>query len=76
MPEYRQEDADELHRVSGAVFGTWERRTDGTSGDRAPGVLERLERFEILLKYGIGGAGVIGAIMGSLVTLVIQHYWK
>jgi hypothetical protein len=74
VPEFRQGDADELHRVTGAVFGTWERRDGDGPGERLPGILERLERLETLLKVGVGAAGAIGAFVGSMLTLIIQHW--
>lgn len=76
MPEFRQADADELHRVSGAVFGSWERRADDTTGSRVPGIIERLESLEKLIKIGVAAAGAVGAVLGSTITLLIQHFVK
>ncbi len=73
MPDYRQEDADELHRVSGAVFGAWHRNSFDGPVDRVPGILERMERLETAVRYGLAAAGALGAVGGSLVTLVVQH---
>lgn len=74
MPEFRQEDADELHRVTDSVFGTWERRESDGRRERTPGILERLERIELMVKVGIAAAGAVGAILGSCLTLVVQHW--
>jgi hypothetical protein len=74
VPDFRQEDADELHRVTDTVFGTWNRRKDGHD-ERSPGILERLERIELMVKVGIAAAGVVGACLGSVITLAIQHWF-
>lgn len=71
-PRYRQDDADELHRVSKAMFGGWRGTEDGGASDRVPGVLERLDRMELILKYAVAAAGAIGALIGSLLTVVVQ----
>lgn len=73
--DFRQSDADELHRNSDAVFGTWERREADGRRERTPGILERLERIEWLIKVAIAIAGALGAIGGSIGTLIVQHYW-
>lgn len=72
---FRQEDADELHRVTDSVFGTWERRELDGRRERTPGILERLERIEKLIKYAIGLAAGIGALGGSIGTLIVQHFF-
>lgn len=73
--DFRQTDADELHRNSDAVFGTWERREADGRRERTPGILERLERIEWLIKVAIAAAAGLGAVGGSVVTLVIQHFF-
>lgn len=74
MPDFRQEDADELHRTSAEVFGGWERRSADGQAERKPGILERLERIERLVKVGIAAGVGVGTVMGSLVTLLVQHW--
>lgn len=54
------------------MFGTWERREVDGRRERTPGILERLERIEWMIKVAIAAAGALGAIGGSVVTLIIQ----
>lgn len=70
--DFRQSDADELHRTAAEVFGGWDRRTPDGQGERLPGILERLERIEKLIKIAIAAAAALGAIGGSVATLIIQ----
>ncbi|MGH7714722.1 MAG: hypothetical protein ACREML_01880 [Vulcanimicrobiaceae bacterium] len=43
---------------------------------RTEGVLDRLDRLERLIKYGVGISGILGSVAGSLVTVAIQHLVK
>lgn len=69
--DFRQEDADELHAVNGAIFGTWVKDGDGSSV-RLPGILERLERIEKILKWGVALAAGIGGALGSVITHLLE----
>lgn len=62
----------ELKMVVDALFGY---RKDAFSA-RENGVLDRLDRLERLVKYGIGIAGFCGTVAGSIGTLIIQHFWR
>lgn len=77
MPEFRQEDADELHRNSRALYGGWEKREDGVQGDRHPGLIERLRTVELAVHQGVlvaAGLGTaVGGIVGALITAGVLH---
>jgi len=44
--------------------------------ERKDGVLDRLDRLERYLKYGVAGAGIVGSLVGSLGTVVVQHFLR
>lgn len=45
---------------------------DVTTKGTSPGVIRRLENLETLIRYGVAAAGGVGALLGSLATIIFQ----
>jgi len=47
-----------------------------TEGQKLDILRQEVQRLGVLVQYGVAAAGAVGALLGSLATVAIQHFLK